>query len=107
MAANCKSAGCIPSPSSMIVKMRIPPAVHDTSILVELASREFSINSLTTDAGRWTTSPAAIRSTTVLGRAWIRGVGVDVDVDVDVDVEDDCAGVEDEFIDRLRLIVSD
>lgn len=40
---------------------------------VAFASSEFSMSSLMTDAGRWTTSPAAMRSTTCLGKAWIRG----------------------------------
>ena len=41
-----------------------------------LASREFSKSSLTTLTGRWTTSPAAIRSTTSLGSAWIAATSV-------------------------------
>jgi len=52
------------------------------------------MSSFTTDAGRCTTSPAAMRSTTVLGRAWIRRVGVGVDVDDDDDDDDD--GVDDD-----------
>ena len=52
----------------------MPPLEHWTSMVVELASREFSMSSLTTDAGRWTTSPAAMRSTTFLGRAFMRAL---------------------------------
>jgi hypothetical protein len=37
-----------------------PPAVISTSIFVAPASTQFSINSFTTEAGRSTTSPAAI-----------------------------------------------
>src|SRR6266852_6004242 len=38
---------------------------------VEAASREFSRSSLTTEAGRSTTSPAAILLATCSGRTWI------------------------------------
>lgn len=48
--------------------------LHSQAILYLFASREFSRSSLTTLAGLWTTSPAAIRSTTCFGKAWIAGV---------------------------------
>jgi hypothetical protein len=38
----------------------LPPSFNSTNIFEDLASIEFSINSLTIDAGRSITSPAAI-----------------------------------------------
>ena len=72
VAASARSGGLIPPPSSATVRRRIPPAWHWTSMVVEPASRLFSISSLAIEAGRCTTSPAAILSTTSLGRGWIR-----------------------------------
>ncbi len=48
-----------------------PPAVTETSILVAPASTAFSINSLTTLAGRSMTSPAAILFTMLCESLWI------------------------------------
>jgi hypothetical protein len=45
---------------SWILIRFLPPESISTRISSAPASREFSINSLTTDAGRSTTSPAAI-----------------------------------------------
>src|SRR5712692_1876386 len=42
---------------------------------VEAASREFSRSSFTTEAGRSTTSPAAILLATCSGRTWILPMG--------------------------------
>jgi hypothetical protein len=54
------SSGDIPEPSSLTRIREIPPSSISTSILLAPASREFSINSLTAEAGRSMTSPAAI-----------------------------------------------
>src|SRR5260370_21618595 len=43
---------------------------------VEPASSEFSSNSFTTEAGRSTTSPAAILLATVSERTWMRPMGI-------------------------------
>src|ERR1700736_3190505 len=48
-----------------------PPASTLIFIRVEPASSEFSSNSFTTEAGRSTTSPAAILLATVSERMWI------------------------------------
>ena len=57
----------MPVPSSATAMSRRPPAVTVTSIRVAPASRAFSISSLTTEAGRSTTSPAAILFATWMG----------------------------------------
>ena len=54
------SSGDIPEPSSLTRIRATPPSSISTSTLLAPASREFSINSLTADAGRSMTSPAAI-----------------------------------------------
>jgi hypothetical protein len=71
-----KSAWAIPCPSSLICSSFIPPARDSTLIEVEPASSEFSSISLSALAGRWITSPAAIRFTTSLDSARM-GVGWD------------------------------
>jgi hypothetical protein len=58
--ASCASSGPIPSPSSSTRISFLPPSSMATAIRVEPASSAFSTSSLTTDAGRSTTSPAAI-----------------------------------------------
>ena len=50
----------IPIPSSLTRISPFPPRNRETSIREARASREFSTNSLTIDAGLSTTSPAAI-----------------------------------------------
>ena len=50
----------IPSPLSVILICFLPPSTISITICVELASIEFSINSLVTEEGLSTTSPAAI-----------------------------------------------
>src|SRR5580658_6864094 len=50
----------MPHPSSAMRISRRPPFSISTRMLVEPASSEFSSSSFTTDAGRSTTSPAAI-----------------------------------------------
>ena len=57
------SAG-IPQPSSVTLMRSTPPPLISMSIRLAPASMEFSTNSLTTDAGRSTTSPAAILAAT-------------------------------------------
>src|SRR4029077_6602063 len=54
-------------PASTLILMRVAPA-----------SREFSSNSFTTDAGRSTTSPAAILLATASERTWMRPMGCEV-----------------------------
>ena len=56
----------MPLPSSVTRRKVIPPWAISTVILAHPASMAFSISSLATEAGRSTTSPAAIRSATWL-----------------------------------------
>ena len=58
--ASCASSGSIPSPSSSTRISFLPPSSMVTAIRVAPASSAFSTSSLTTEAGRSTTSPAAI-----------------------------------------------
>ncbi len=53
------SSGLIPEPSSRTRMREVPPSPSSTSTCEGPASREFSTSSLTTEAGRSTTSPAA------------------------------------------------
>lgn len=53
-----------PCPLSWTCRTLTPPSLAVTVIDVAPASREFSINSFSALAGRWTTSPAAILFTT-------------------------------------------
>ena len=55
------SSGAMPQPLSVTRRKVIPPSRISTVILVAPASTAFSSSSLTTLAGRSTTSPAAIR----------------------------------------------
>jgi hypothetical protein len=59
--ASGSASGAIPCPSSDTRSLVLPPADRPTSIRVAPASSAFSISSLTAEAGRSTTSPAAIR----------------------------------------------
>ena len=61
------SSGDIPQPLSMTRMSVRPASVTATDTLSAPASSAFSINSFTTDAGRWTTSPAAIILATFCG----------------------------------------
>jgi len=63
----------IPVPSSVIAIFRRPPPSVKTSIRLAPASIAFSTSSLTTLAGRSTTSPAAMRLTTCSG-SWRTGM---------------------------------
>jgi hypothetical protein len=58
--ANGNSAASMPPPSSRMRIRRTPPSSSSMSIRCAPASSAFSTSSLTTDAGRSTTSPAAI-----------------------------------------------
>src|SRR5947207_8998189 len=53
---------------------RLPPASTAIRMRVAPASSEFSSNSFTTDAGRSTTSPAAILLATCSERTWMRPI---------------------------------
>src|SRR5690606_16480919 len=57
---NNASSASIPTPLSMIWMDVSPASISSTSIAVLPASMAFSTNSLTTEVGRSTTSPAAI-----------------------------------------------
>ena len=62
----------MPQPSSWICSALSPPDRADTVILVDPASKQFSMSSFRADAGRTTTSPAAMRFTTASSNRWIR-----------------------------------
>src|SRR5579863_5378272 len=65
--ASSASSCIIPLPSSITRIMRLPPDSTSTRIDRAPASSAFSSSSFTTDAGRSTTSPAAMRFATVSG----------------------------------------
>src|SRR5579863_9496861 len=67
----------MPQPSSTMRRRRRPPASTSTRISEAPASREFSRSSLTTEAGRSTTSPAAILLATWSGRIRMRPMHLD------------------------------
>ena len=69
------SSGLMPQPSSLIFMYVAPPLLNSTVTLDAPASKEFSISSFITDAGRSTTSPAAIISATSGGRMLMRVMG--------------------------------
>ena len=60
--ATSTSSDSIPLPLSDTMIEFIPPEEVEINILSAPASREFSTNSFTTDAGRSITSPAAIKA---------------------------------------------
>ena len=62
------SSGVIPTPSSTTAISAWPPSPSVTSMRAAPASSAFSASSLTTEAGRSTTSPAAMRLTRLGGR---------------------------------------
>ena len=70
--ARSASSRSMPKPSSTTRIRRFPPDRMRTSIRLDPASRLFSISSLTTEPGRSTTSPAAIRFTVGSSRTRIR-----------------------------------
>jgi hypothetical protein len=57
----------MPQPSSVMEISDLPPSRTTTSMRVAPASMAFSTNSFTAAAGRSTTSPAAMRLTSVSG----------------------------------------
>src|SRR5262249_16810282 len=67
--ANARSSRSMPQPSSVTLIRLKPPPLATTSMRVAPASIAFSISSLTTLAGRSTTSPAAMRLTR-FGGSW-------------------------------------
>ena len=70
--ASARSARVMPSPSSLTRMSRRPPPSVSTSMRVAPASSAFSTSSLTTLAGRSTTSPAAMRLT-MASESWRTG----------------------------------
>jgi hypothetical protein len=71
--ASTASSRGMPVPSSLTRTSARPPSSIVTSTLVAPASSAFSTSSFTTDAGRSTTSPAAIWSATADARMATRG----------------------------------
>ena len=68
------SSGAMPQPLSVTRRNVIPPFWTSTVICVAPASTAFSTSSFTADAGRSTTSPAAIRSATCRSSCMICGM---------------------------------
>ena len=73
--ASGSSSGAIPPPSSVTRTRFAPPCSSATVTLCAPASRLFSRSSFTTEAGRSTTSPAAIWLTSVSGSSRIAVIG--------------------------------
>ena len=73
--ASASWSGAMPLPSSVTAISARPPPLSSTAIRVAPASIAFSTSSLTADAGRSITSPAAIRLTTPGGRGRMAGTG--------------------------------
>ena len=65
------SPAAMPQPSSVTRIRVMPPCWTSTVTVAAAASMAFSMSSLTTDAGRSTTSPAAIRSATWGSNCWM------------------------------------
>src|SRR6516162_9183255 len=72
--ANARSSRVMPAPSSLTRINRRPPPSVTISMRVAPASSAFSTSSLTTLAGRSTTSPAAMRLT-MPSESWRTGMG--------------------------------
>ena len=70
------SSALMPQPSSVTRMSSAPPPVNSTVIFLAPASMAFSISSFTAEAGRSTTSPAAIRSATWGESMFILGMAV-------------------------------
>ena len=68
---NDSSSDWIPEPSSATSMRRFPASLTLIEIFVAPASSEFSTSSLTTEAGRSTTSPAAIWEATSGAKTWM------------------------------------
>ena len=71
--ARSRSARVMPAPSSVTRISRRPPPSVNTSMRRAPASSAFSTSSLTTLAGRSTTSPAAMRLT-IASESWRTGI---------------------------------
>src|SRR5690348_41240 len=71
MASSCP----MPQPLSVIAMSFLPPPSTSMRMRVAPASREFSSSSLMTEAGRSTTSPAAILFATLSERTRMRPIG--------------------------------
>jgi len=79
VSASASSSRGMPLPLSATTMRRMPPPSRRTSMSLAPASRLFSTSSLTTDAGRSITSPAAIWLTSTSGRGRMaRRAGVDM-----------------------------
>ncbi len=84
--ASGSSSASMPPPSSRTRIRRAPPCSMSISMRVAPASRLFSTSSLTTDAGRSTTSPAAIWLTSSTESEWMRGISAhDTESGIDPD----------------------
>ena len=79
LSASGISEGCKPLPSSSTLISRTPPSTKRTTTLAAPASNALSTSSRTTDAGRSTTSPAAIWLISSSGSSRIRRGGVEVE----------------------------
>ena len=71
--AIARSSGPMPAPSSLTRTSWMPPSSRSMRTWLAPASSAFSTSSLTTDAGRSMTSPAAIWLRTTSGRSAMRG----------------------------------
>ena len=71
--ASGRSSGAMPQPSSLTRISRLPPPAMAMSMRVAPASSAFSTSSLTAEAGRSTTSPAAMRLAVASSSCRIRG----------------------------------
>ena len=72
--ASSASSRLMPWPSSLMRISRRPPASTSTRMRLAPASSAFSSSSFTTEAGRSTTSPAAIWLATWSGRMRMRPI---------------------------------
>ena len=79
--ASTASSRAMPLPSSRTRMSARPPSSPAPSTERAPASRAFSTSSFTTDAGRSTTSPAAIWSATAGGRTAMRDTGEGLEFD--------------------------
>ena len=75
LTAKRKSSASMPQPSSRTTMRFTPPPSMETVMAPASASRLFSKSSFTMDAGRSTTSPAAIWLATNSGSLRMRGMG--------------------------------
>jgi hypothetical protein len=78
--ASRASPGVIPQPSSATAIQSRPPPRSSTRTRLAPASSAFSTSSFTTEAGRSTTSPAAIWSISASSRRRTRGASAELDM---------------------------